>query len=269
MITDRVRTGDLSSTPFPHFVVNDVLEDGLCRRLIEEMPSVEKITKGQPVGSNLRFNYTAANISQDPAISHVWREFVRQHTLQAFLDQVISVFKQHIINEHVQLAEKLDKLRAGVRYLDDYDSADVLLDVQIGINTPVTKPCSVRGPHLDDPRKLFAGLLYLRLEDDDSTGGDLQLYSPLNDYTLDNECSLLPELARVEKTVEYQRNSLLLFLNTARSFHGVTPRSVTPFPRLFINFVGEMREPIFDVKQNQRPSLAERLLQPFRRQRAA
>ena len=40
------------------------------------------------------------------------------------------------------------------------------------------------GPHLDWPDKLISALLYLRPEDDDFVGADLQLYAPGDDDTL-------------------------------------------------------------------------------------
>lgn len=268
MITERIHPTDVVASPFPHIAMTGALDDDLCRELIDSLPPLSKITKGQAVGNNQRFNLGAADILIDPDIPDVWKTFAKQHTSQAFLVELVSLFKTHIASEHPALAATVNSLRAGVRRLDDYESADILLDMQIGLNTPVTSPSSVRGPHLDDPRKLFAGLLYLRLEGDDSSGGDLQLLSPTEHYTLGAECSLPPERVHVEKTVAYQQNSLVLLLNTARSFHGVTPRSVTSFPRLFINLVAEMRKPIFDITTGARASLTQRLLQSFRRQTA-
>lgn len=50
-----------------------------------------------------------------------------------------------------------------------------LMYLQVAINTPVRARSAVRGPHLDGPGELWAGLLYLRHEADQaSTGGELQ-----------------------------------------------------------------------------------------------
>jgi hypothetical protein len=46
------------------------------------------------------------------------------------------------------------------------------------MNTPMVKasPLGVRGPHHDKLVEIFAGLLYLRQEDDRSTGASLGVY---------------------------------------------------------------------------------------------
>ena len=50
------------------------------------------------------------------------------------------------------------------------------MDCQFSINSAVTEVSSVRGPHLDSPNKLFAGLFYMRQQGDTSTGGELDFY---------------------------------------------------------------------------------------------
>jgi hypothetical protein len=249
LITEYLNSEELASEPFPHFGVQDLLPSEACQQLIDELPDWRHVTKGKVPGNNQRFNYTAADILQDSSISTVWKEFIRQHTTQEFLDQVVGLFRSHIQREHGHLSRRLDTLRAGVRHVDDFSTADVLLDAQLGINTPVKISNSVRGPHLDNPRKLFAALLYLRLPEDDSTGGDLQLYSPTSNELLNDDYEMPLEFSRVERTVKYRRNSLAMFLNTDRSFHGVTPRSVTLVPRVFVNFVAEFREPVFATRR--------------------
>ena len=58
------------------------------------------------------------------------------------------------------------------------------MDAQISINTPVEKLSSVRKAHLDNTNKFFSGLFYLRLPNDDSRGGNLQLCKWREEYTL-------------------------------------------------------------------------------------
>ena len=53
------------------------------------------------------------------------------------------------------------------------------MDAQIVTNRPAAADATgVRGPHLDMPDKLISGLVYLRSSEDDSEGGDLELYVP-------------------------------------------------------------------------------------------
>ena len=41
------------------------------------------------------------------------------------------------------------------------------------------------------------------------------------------------------RTVPYRANSFVMWLNTERSLHGVTPRAITPVHRRYVNFIGE------------------------------
>ena len=98
------------------------------------------------------------------------------------------------------------------------------MECQFAWCEPVSTVSSSAPRHLDRAVSLFAGLLYFRLDGDDSTGGDLQLYDG----------------AHPVKTIPYRANTLVFFVNSPRAFHGVTPRSVTPWPRLHVNFVAEV-----------------------------
>jgi len=144
-----------------------------------------------------------------------------------------------------------NKLRTGISGFNSFDEVDVLMDAQICMNTPVTTyPSSVRGPHVDLPQKLFAGLLYLRDDEDDSRGGDLELYKPRLNYQPRFACQYIKRHnLEVIGTVPYQQNVLLVFLNSPHSLHGVTRRSVTPHPRRLVNLVMEVREPLFTLPQ--------------------
>ncbi len=143
------------------------------------------------------------------------------------------------------------------RYTKDR-GADLWIDVQFAINTPVRKTSRVRARHVDDPKKLFFGLLYMRAPEDDSIGGDLeicrwkgapQFKNPYvsgrqvdNTHIQDHQVDLV-------NTVKYRANTLLISVASAFAVHGVTERQPTPHFRRYINLLAEFREPIYDIKQ--------------------
>jgi hypothetical protein len=43
----------------------------------------------------------------------------------------------------------------------------------------------------------------------------------------------------VVNTVPYTKNTLVMFINTNYSIHGVSPRSPSPYPRRLVNIIGE------------------------------
>ena len=254
----RVTPADIVEDPFPHVVVRDPLASGLSARLIAEFPPLE-VMKGYRRGaSNKRLNYHATDALAGEQLSPLWREMLSTHLSQAFLDQLLCVFGRSIERTYPKLAWSFAEAspRAGVRWVDSYDSADVLLEAQPAANTPVTgEATAVRGGHLDNPNKLIVGLFYLRHPDDDSTGGDLQLYRYATAHPAFEQHEIPRRYIEAVKTIPYESNVLVLFLNSPLSLHGVTPRHPTPWPRLFLNLGAEVNEDLFAIRSGRIPRL--------------
>ena len=84
---------------------------------------------------------------------------------------------------------------------------------------------------VDSSQEIYAGLLYMRKDEDKSSGGGLLIY--------DKE--------EVVKTIPYRRNVFVMFLNTGVSSHGVEPRIGAEIKRYTINIIGE-----FNINTNYR-----------------
>ena len=261
----KVSQADIVLEPFPHVVVRDALDADLADRLREEIPSVATLGKGQPTGSNIRVSYPCRLWMDDPSVSPTWKRFLNEHLGQAFLDRMMSVFGPALRRLHPRFERRykpLDRLRAGLRRIDEFEQADVVLDAQICANTPVLgKATAVRGAHVDTPHKLFVGLYYLRDPADTSTGGDLQLYGPRPGSDLRWVGRFTsPERFHLVRTVPYEHNVLVLFLNSIHSVHLVTARSPTSYPRLLVNLVGEVRDPLWNFQRWTYSRIQQRLL---------
>jgi hypothetical protein len=252
-VLSRIGRADVVAEPFPHVVARDVLDPGLCDRLVAEFPASEIVAEGQPPGSNRRFSYSAGRALADSRLSPAWRELIQAHVSQGFLDALLDVFGDHVTRLHPGWRAAGGRPRAGVRNADGFDRADVLLDAQVSINTPVTgRGTSVRTIHVDDPRKLFAGLFYLRQPGDDSRGGDLELYR-LKGRGFAFHDGPYMDARYVERvaTVPYGRNVLVLLVNSLHSLHGVSVRQPTAWTRCFLNLVAEVETPLFDLAVHQ------------------
>jgi hypothetical protein len=247
----RVSKADVVEEPFPHVVVREPLDPNLCDRLIAEFPSLDVISEGRPHKSNQRLNYRARRATDDPLLSPLWREMVATHVSQGFLDQLLGLFGESIRRTYPSFERTIgppESLRAGVRYIDTFETADVLLEAQPAMNTPVTAaPSSVRAGHLDNANKLIVGLYYLRHPDDDSTGGELELYRYATRRPVFEGHEISHRCIESVKTIPYEKNVLFLFLNTAHSLHGVTVRQPTPWARLFFNLGAEVRTDLFAI----------------------
>ena len=121
------------------------------------------------------------------------------------------------------------------------------MDVQPGINSPVSSKSSVIGPHVDNKKEIYAGLLYMRLSDDNSIGGNLQIYKHrflTKDYISEkydrkdrpNESDL-----ELHATIPYKRNTFVMLLSSNISFHGVSDRGLTKFNRRLVNIISEKK----------------------------
>ncbi len=250
-LIQRADDSSVAAYPYPHLVIENALPSHVFTRLVDEFPSVARISGKRQHFNNRRFDLAAADIVDADDISTTWRRFIAYHSSEEFFLSLVRLFKPYINYYYPQLdfLQAGSGRLAGVRNFDDANSYPFLVESLISCNTPVTKRSSVRQAHVDRPNKLFSGLYYLRPPGDDSRGGDLQLLQPrhqsatrfLTDYAVN---------ARhwsVFREIPYAGNVLVVFLNTPYSWHRVTPRYPTPKPRLFVNYVAQYRRPLYEL----------------------
>lgn len=248
-IVSRLSPDDINLQPFPHVVASPALDPDYYEELAACYPSVQRVAGLPPHMNNCLYLLPAKEVIADTSIPEIWRDFFRYHCSSNFLWEILQFWNEFISGEYPRVEEQFGKpaqeLTVGIRSpgkekADENRQADVMLDCQFGVNTPVTEPSSVRGPHTDRIYKLFAGLLYFRLDEDDSRGGDLDFYR----FKAGKEVYVeRPDvrMGLVERVLEipYRKNTFVMWLNTPRSLHGVSQRSVTDHPRRYVNFMGE------------------------------
>jgi hypothetical protein len=247
-----VNKDSLRTSPYPYVLVKNLLPQNLVDDLIREFPPIETITKGETPGSNKRFDYLAKDVRADDSISRTWREFIDANVSSDFYSDFLRLFGDEINRHFPSLKEQfgsLANIKQGVRFIDSHQNKDLLFDAHISINTPVTGlPNSVRTAHVDDPKKLFGGLFYLRHPDDnESKGGELVIYKYKSGEKRFWGQQIDEKYVEEVERVPYEANTLVLFLNTIDSVHGVTPRMPTSVPRTFVNLVAEFEKPLFDI----------------------
>jgi hypothetical protein len=261
-ILAKVTKDDIRRDPFPHIVIHDALPQDLYDALAKSMPTAEYIGRriGKPITSNERYNYMSEFVLGDPAMAQVWKDFVTFHSSPAFLSEFLDLFQEDLL-ANLPTAEDqvgpLRDLRAGRRNRDNFETHDILMDCTAVINSAVTgKPSAYRGPHVDKPHKLFGGLFYMRLPEDDATGGDLILYkyrtgahkfSTSSSEYGDNRFDIDPKYVEEVTTVSYRSNTLVMYPINSLALHGVSVRSLTQHQRRFIALVGDLQHPLFDL----------------------
>ncbi len=255
-VLKRAKASDVCFEPFPHLIVNNALPDDLYAELAASFPPEASL--GVDVSlNNDRWNYDARKVAADAAIPPIWKDMIAYHASGQFFQEIADLFFESIHRWYpLQFPSRayMAAMRAGVRKIDNFKTADVLMDAMISGNTPVRSPGSVRTTHVDQGRKLFSGLFYMRRNDDDFVGGDLTISRLRPEYREPRTRRKLFKKSYVDdkyvetvKTVAYAANTLVLFINTLDSLHGVTVRQPTAHGRYFINLVGEVNPRLYRV----------------------
>ncbi|CAL6331120.1 unnamed protein product [Bathycoccus prasinos] len=188
-------------------------------------------------------------------ISDLWIEFVKYHTSQSFFNEVVDIFgydlERYRRDVPLKMGKSFQTLRTGVRNLKSRNKPDIVLDAQIAMNTPVRRQgTTVRGEHVDHLNEVYAGLLYFRSPDDTSSGGSLEILEcvrgktckkiPKTDHRSRSwQVQFNPKDMRTVAEVPYEKNTLVMFVNGRTSYHRVSKRSQTMFPRRLVNLIGE------------------------------
>lgn len=213
-ILQNFKNSKLCNHPFPHIVIENCLNEDLYHQLTETFPNelVDIET------NNKRGDIYSHQLKDENKI--VWKKFLDYHCNIKFLDEVLEAFNSYF-NTQKKLYNKIAKLRENkINIYPTISEYELSMSASISYNTPVIKESSVRGPHRDKSNKLYGALLYMKDEKDNSIGGDLELY-----------CS-----DRSFKKIVYNKNTLVLFINNEKSFHGVSERNKTNFIRKFCYF---------------------------------
>ena len=245
---DRLAAATIRREPFPHIVVPDALDPDLYRQLCAGFPPFSRIGWNDPKRlprSNSRYEVGAASIIADQAMPEAWRTFAALHSDRTFFDSVAALFAA---DWPAALLEALGGTLEGhaterlVRHRAQ--TAPIALDARIEINCPVREVASSsRGAHLDTQNRIYSGLFYLRHPDDDSQGGDLQLFrwkdGPVRDI---GDFQLPPERVECVVTIPYRPNLLVFFPQGIDAIHGVSVRQPTPHFRRYVFITAELAD---------------------------
>jgi len=261
----HVRKEEVVVHPFPHLVVKNCLSKELYDHLSKTYPDYRKVMEARhsfSSASNLRLDLDQNEILSGRLVntSSIWKRFVEYHISQAFYNEVVNIFgdtmHSYLKTHEKRLGKSFKSCKIGIRDIRKVrKDRDISTAVNVGVNTPaLVSGTSVRGEHLDRPREVYAGLLYFREIGDDSTGGALEILTCVrkpNCKKISNSKQKLmlekvgwgiqynPADLRIHKSIAYEENTLVFFLNGPRSFHKVSTRSKTTFPRRLVNIIAD------------------------------
>lgn len=245
-VLERLDPSHIVLDPQPYLYSTEALDPDYYAGLAAAYPSLETVAGSGPLENNRAYLRQAREVIDNPEIPAIWRDFFAYHTSETFFREMIAFWRAALDrvypNLDALLGTPVDQTTIGLRSRGkekaaENKSADVMMDCQFGVNSPVKEKTAVRGPHVDDTHKLYAGLLYFRLPEDSVEGGDLVLYRAKEGsrYFQDGRRDILERYVEPFRVVPYRANTLVMYLNTPRSIHGVSPRAVTPLYRRYIN----------------------------------
>ena len=243
-VTDK----DVSRSPFAHIVIEDALDQVLYEKLASAFPPPERFLRGIVPDNNQAIRIPARDIIDNPEFSPEWQDFFRYHTSRDYWLEILRVAGPAIRDAHPGLEKMVGKKFEDwtVKVRGTEGEADVALDALFVINTPVQKKSSVRPAHVDARDEIYAGLLYMKPEGDDTVGGDLSLYRFKDEPQFGGHYAELGDIVE-EGQVRYGANRYVGFVNSAASIHGVSPREVTERYRRYINMVAITPFNAFDL----------------------
>ena len=220
--------------PFPHVVIRNCLDDDIYQRLYENFPV--KLIKDN---FNIIQEHTYRCLANDVLVEKkipvhpIWQEFFEYHTSQDYFKTVIKLFEKYMPNY-----QWLEQQTARIR--NTQGDTKVVTDTQFVVHQPYHT--TTRTTHIDNPIEFYAGLLYFRQRGDRSSGGDFMIYdSPEIKDVYKKKGREIPENISIKDhtSVPYKENTFVMFLNSNKAVHGVTPRVDASVDRLSVNIIGE------------------------------
>ena len=234
-----------SSYPFPHFEIKNTFDDSTTKHLLKDYKLFIDFFKNQSAyqENNIRLQLSANDFFKSKVFKKsIWHDFVAHHTSKEFFLELLNIFSVDLKKTYPQFnLDKDEENLLGIRSDPSFNAKkNYVIDCQPGINTPVKTITSVRGPHIDNPVELIGGLFYLKDTNDMSNGGDLLLYETTGKIYFKDKAEVQnEENLKIYKKIKYSFNNCVFFLNTIKSIHSITPRSLTNITRNLTNIIIE------------------------------
>lgn len=247
MLSVLQKTPELILHPYPHFVIENALPDKVYDQLEKEWPT-EQLLSTEPFDEGICFRLKSDQMLRNNVVSDLWREFTAYHTSANFYKEVKNIFGD--LMPHVEDIDNTISARGW-----DKGSDKIGADCQAVMHRPIDY--SSRTPHIDNPREIYAGLLYMPYNDDKSTGGEFQIHEASKSVTEVNKNggrAVGDKAGKIVKSVPYKRNTMVMFCNNStQTVHSVSARKDAKLHRRSVNIIAEFnrvaKQSMFKVKE--------------------
>ena len=224
----------VQADPYPHVVIEDALPWDLYEQLEREWPE-QQLLATQPHDNGICYRLKADSMLRPGLVSEAWRKFTEYHTSVKFYNEVKNIFKDYITD--LPNVENTLSPRGW-----DKGNDMIGTDCQTVMHSPID--FSSRTPHIDNPREIYAGLLYMPYPNDDSTGGEFQIHRSVGQIKRVNKNGgrevEVKNQGSIVKSVPYKRNTFVMFCNnSSNTVHSVSKRKNATLHRRSVNVIAE------------------------------
>jgi len=224
----------VQADPYPHVVIEDALPWDLYEQLEREWPE-QQLLATQPHDNGICYRLKADSMLRPGLVSETWRKFTEYHTSVKFYNEVKNIFKDYITD--LPNVENTLSPRGW-----DKGNDMIGTDCQTVMHSPID--FSSRTPHIDNPREIYAGLLYMPYPNDDSTGGEFQIHRSVGQIKRVNKNGgrevEVENQGSIVKSVPYKRNTFVMFCNnSSNTVHSVSKRKNATLHRRSVNVIAE------------------------------
>lgn len=265
----------IQTDPYPHACVEQALPDALYQELEATFPEqwmlerIQRLDAGSPTR-----RLKVAEALQWGDLAPIWVDFLRFHTSPDYLRDVVRLFEPQLLA--ALGSEQLHQLWQGsVTPRRIGPRGDLVTDCQFVLNEPVGAEATTQPAHVDNPKEIYAGLLYMRKPEDRAGGGDFTVHrldQPIRRLDKAIGRQLPSALHTPVRTIPYRPNTFCLFLNVFGAVHSVTPRLQPIERRRSINIIGEFagrqrmwKRPEYDSRLSRSEQLRQRVWRRMRR----
>ena len=234
--------------PYPYFIIEDALPNEIYDQLEREWPE-QPLLATQPHDNGICYRLKADEMLKPGVVSELWRKFTEYHTSIEFYNEVKYIFKDYITD--ITNVENTLSPRG-------WDNGNDMIgtDCQTVMHSPID--FSSRTPHIDNPREIYAGLLYMPYPEDDSTGGEFQIHRSVGQIKRVNKIGgrevEVENQGSIVKSVLYKRNTFVMFCNnSSNSVHSVSKRENATLHRRSVNVIAEYnrvaKKSMFEIEE--------------------
>ena len=233
---NKILESNVTTSPFPHLVIDNFLDTSTVNDLHNELRLNLSKEKSEQVVQEIETD----NQKQYGAYALTQKNLESKPNLKVS-SEVNSFFKS---KEFMQ--SLVNKLSGFLEGSTGFDKKNILKEIkQDTLNSeiaflPPSNSAKRREIHLDDTSVILGFLYYVRLPEDYSFGGSLNLLSREERYLFKSKigtlaCDMLniyPSDLSIEKTYDYTDNRLIVLCASGYSWHEVSTRRCAITPRI-------------------------------------